>query len=110
MAGTTSPIWRPAGADGGDPAHPVTVLSVGRAVAKKGYDDLLAALALLPAGLSWRLVHVGGGALAGHLKREAARRGLERRIEWRGARPQPEVLHAYRDADLFVLAAKVARD
>ena len=97
-------------ADGGDPECPVTLLSVGRAVAKKGYDDLLAALALLPAGLSWRLIHVGGGALAGHLKREAARLGLERRIEWRGARPQPDVLQAYREADLFVLAAKVAKD
>jgi glycosyltransferase involved in cell wall biosynthesis len=97
-------------ADGGDSACPVTLLSVGRAVAKKGYDDLLAALALLPAGLSWRLVHVGGGALAGQLKREAARLGLERRIEWRGGQPQPEVLRAYREADLFVLAAKVAKD
>jgi glycosyltransferase involved in cell wall biosynthesis len=105
-----APSARADAADGGDPAYPVTLLSVGRAVAKKGYDDLLAALALLPAGLSWRLVHVGGGALAGHLKREAARLGLERRIEWRGARPQPEVLKAYREADLFVLAAKVARD
>jgi glycosyltransferase involved in cell wall biosynthesis len=97
-------------ADGSDPACPVTLLSVGRAVAKKGFDDLLTALALLPAGLSWRLVHVGGGALAGHLKREAARLGFEQRIEWRGAQPQPEVLKAYRQADLFVLAAKVARD
>jgi glycosyltransferase involved in cell wall biosynthesis len=96
--------------DGSDPACPVTLLSVGRAVPKKGYDDLLAALALLPAGLSWRLVHVGGGALAGRLKREAARLGLARHIEWRGAQPQPAVLQAYREADLFVLAAKVARD
>src|SRR5205814_1878175 len=55
-------------------------------------------------------VHIGGGVLAGDLKREAARLGLDRRIEWRGAQPQPEVLKAYREADLFVLAAKVARD
>jgi glycosyltransferase involved in cell wall biosynthesis len=79
-------------------------------VAKKGYDDLLAALALLPRELSWQLVHIGGGALTGRLKREAARLGLERQIEWRGAQPQPAVLQAYRAADLFVLAAKVARD
>jgi glycosyltransferase involved in cell wall biosynthesis len=44
------------------------------------------------------------------LKREAARLGLQRHIEWRGAQPQPEVLTAYREADLFVLAAKVAKD
>jgi glycosyltransferase involved in cell wall biosynthesis len=35
---------------------------------------------------------------------------LARHIEWRGAQPQPAVLQAYREADLFVLAAKVARD
>jgi glycosyltransferase involved in cell wall biosynthesis len=96
--------------DGSDPANPVMLLSVGRAVAKKGYDDLLAALALLPAELSWRLVHIGGGALTAKLKAEAARLGLADRIEWRGARPQPEVLAAYREADLFVLAAKIAPD
>jgi glycosyltransferase involved in cell wall biosynthesis len=96
--------------DGSDPARPVTLLSVGRAVAKKGYDDLLAALALLPRELHWRFVHIGGGALAGKLKEEASRHGLADRIEWRGARPQPEVLAAYHEADLFVLAAKIAPD
>ena len=96
--------------DGSDPARPVTLLSVGRAVAKKGYDDLLAALALLPRELAWRLVHIGGGALAGKLKREAARHGLTERIDWRGAQPQPAVLQAHREADLFVLAAKIAKD
>lgn len=101
---------RPSGSDGRDPAHPVTILSVGRAVAKKGYDDLLAALALLPRDLHWRFVHIGGGPLAGELKAQAARLGLAGRIEWRGALPQPEVLAAYREADLFALAAKVAPD
>jgi len=96
--------------DGGDPGRPVVLLSVGRAVAKKGYDDLLTALALLPRGLAWRLVHIGGGALAGKLQQEAARLGLADRIEWRGACPQPDVLAAYREADLFVLAAKIAPD
>ena len=105
-----SPPARPRGGDGSDPAHPVTILSVGRAVGKKGFDDLLAALALLPPELAWRLVHVGGGVLAKALKQQARRLGLAHRIAWRGALPQPEVLAAYRAADLFVLAAKVAPD
>lgn len=105
-----SAIRLPSTADGSDPAHPVRLLSIGRAVAKKGYDDLLAALALLPQDLNWRLVHIGGGGLAKSLKDEAARLGLAGRVEWRGARPQPEILAAYREADLFVLAAKVAPD
>jgi glycosyltransferase involved in cell wall biosynthesis len=96
--------------DGRDPGEPVVILSVGRAVEKKGYDDLLAALALLPPQLAWRLVHIGGGAGAARLKRQATELGLDGRIDWRGARPQPQVLAACREADLFVLAAKVARD
>jgi len=104
------PRPRQPGGDGSDPARPVTLLSVGRAVEKKGYDDLVTALALLPPGLAWRFVHIGGGVLAKRLKRQASRLGLDGRIEWRGARPQPEVLAAYREADLFVLAAKIGRD
>ena len=96
--------------DGSDPARAVMLLSVGRAVPKKGFDDLLAALALLPRELNWRLVHIGGGTLAKNLKDEATRLGLADRIDWRGARPQPDVLAAYRAADLFVLAAKAAAD
>ncbi|MBV9553477.1 MAG: glycosyltransferase [Alphaproteobacteria bacterium] len=96
--------------DGSDPARPVVLLSVGRAVAKKGYDDLLAALALLPPELPWRLVHIGGGALTHRLQRTAAALGVAGRIDWRGARLQPEVLAAYREADLFVLAARIAAD
>jgi glycosyltransferase involved in cell wall biosynthesis len=95
-------------ADGSNPSHPVMLLSVGRAVAKKGYDDLLDALALLPAGAAWRLVHIGGGELRERLQHRAAALGLAERIEWRGALPQPDVLAAYRTADLFVLAAKIA--
>ena len=100
----------PAERDGGDPARPVRILSVGRAVAKKGYDDLLAALALLPPDLHWRFVHIGGGALRETLRRQAAALGLSNRIEWRGAQDQAAVLAAYRDADIFVLASRIAAD
>jgi glycosyltransferase involved in cell wall biosynthesis len=98
--------WR----DGSDPRQPVLILSVGRAVAKKGYDDLLDALGLLPADLEWRFIHIGGGTLDGALRLQAERLGLSHRIEWRGAMAQPAVLAAYREADLFVLASKVAKD
>jgi glycosyltransferase involved in cell wall biosynthesis len=101
---------RPFGGDGSDPRNPVVLLSVGRLVAKKGYDDLLAALAVLPSGLEWRFVHIGGGALAAALHRQAERLGLSRRIEWRGALAQPDVLAGYRAADLFVLASRPTRD
>jgi glycosyltransferase involved in cell wall biosynthesis len=105
-----SPHLRGEGPDGSVPAAPVVLLSVGRAVEKKGYDDLLAALALLPREFAWRFIHIGGGVLAKRLKQQAAQLGLADRIEWRGAQPQTEVLAAYREADLFVLAAKIGRD
>ncbi len=96
--------------DGGAPARAVTLLSVGRAVEKKGYGDLLQALARLPKDLHWRLVHVGGGKLGRALRAQAARLGLSARIDWRGALPQEQVLALYRSADLFVLASRIARD
>jgi glycosyltransferase involved in cell wall biosynthesis len=100
----------PAERDGGDATRPVRILSVGRAVAKKGFDDLLAALALLPPDLHWRFVHIGGGALRDALRRQAERLGIAARVEWRGAQPQERVLDAYRDADVFVLASRIAAD
>lgn len=96
--------------DGGDSGDPVVVVSVGRAVPKKGYDDLLDALAALPAGLHWRFVHVGGGALKDALRQQAARLGIADRVTWLGAQPRAAVLAALAGADLFVLASKVARD
>ena len=84
------------------------ILSVGRAVEKKGFDDLLVALAALPPARDWRFVHVGGGPLLPALKRQAEQAGIAARIEWRGALPQDEVLRLYREADLFVLPSRVA--
>ena len=92
------------------PAGPVRILSVGRAVEKKGYDVLIDALARLPGDLDWRFVHVGGGALAGDLKNQARRLGIDGRIAWLGAQPQPAVLEQYRHADIFVLASRIAAD
>jgi glycosyltransferase involved in cell wall biosynthesis len=95
--------------DGSDPADPVRLLSVGRAVEKKGFDVLLEALARLPDGLHWRWTHIGGGELAGALKAQAERLRVGGRVEWLGAQAQDRVVRAYKEADLFVLAAKIAR-
>jgi glycosyltransferase involved in cell wall biosynthesis len=96
--------------DDGDGAAVPVIASVGRAVPKKGYGDLLAALALLPPGLAWRFVHIGGGPLLPDLRAQARQLGLSDRIEWRGAQPQEQVLELYRQADLFVLASRIADD
>ncbi len=96
--------------DGRPASKPVRLLSVGRAVEKKGYDVLLAALAALPDDLDWTFTHIGGGAMRAKLGRKAQRLGLDKRITWAGACTQADVLAAYRNADLFVLASKIAGD
>ncbi len=89
---------------------PLTLLSVGRLVEKKGFDRLIAALALLPADLDWRWVHIGGGTLSESLQASAQELGVADRIDWQGARAQPDVITAMRGADLFVLPSRVAAD
>lgn len=96
--------------DGSDPADPVRILAVSRAVGKKGLDLLLAALAALPAEAHWRLTHVGGGLGLPALKRRAGALGIAGRISWLGAAPQTEVLAELRRADLFVLPSRIAAD
>jgi glycosyltransferase involved in cell wall biosynthesis len=95
--------------DGSDPADPVRLVAVGRMVAKKGFDDLLQALAALPPGLHWRFAHVGGGELAEALKAKALALGIGPRVAFMGAKAQPDVVATLREADLFVLPAKEAR-
>ncbi|MBI3197044.1 MAG: glycosyltransferase family 4 protein [Rhodospirillales bacterium] len=96
--------------DGTAAADPVIILSIGRKVEKKGYGDLLQALARLPAKLHWRFEHVGAGELAEALKAEAASLGIAERCTWHGAQPQKVVFAALARADLFVLASKRAAD
>jgi glycosyltransferase involved in cell wall biosynthesis len=96
--------------DGSDPRNPALLLSVGRAVEKKGYDVLLRALALLPRDLHWRFEHIGGGDRLAALKELASELGIADRIVWKGATAQEEVLAHYRSADLFVLPCRIAAD
>lgn len=96
--------------DGSDAADPVRFVTIGRAVAKKGFDDLLEALAKLPGTLNWRLTHIGGGEKLKTLQAQAQALGLADRIVWAGPKAQDEVVAALRTADLFVLPSKEAGD
>jgi glycosyltransferase involved in cell wall biosynthesis len=96
-------VWRKAH----DPLH---LMSVGRLVEKKGFDRLIEALALLPAGLDWHWTHIGGGGLGDLLQGMATDAGVADRITWRGACDQPEVIEAMRESDIFVLPSRVAAD
>ena len=93
--------------DGSSPEKTVKLLSVGRAVSKKGYGDLLDALARIPEQLHWSFTHIGGGDLLPDLQTQAQNLGIERRCHWLGPQPQQVVLEHYRKADLFVLNSQV---
>ena len=86
------------------------ILSIGRAVTKKGFDDLLTALAALPDGCHWNFKHIGEGECLPELKKYAQELGLGDRVRWLGAQPQEKVLDHLRSADLFALACKIAPD
>lgn len=89
---------------------PFRMMSVGRLVEKKGFDNLIDALALLPKTLDWHWTHIGGGALDGEMRARADVAGISARITWRGACDQPEVIASMRESDLFVLPSRVAED
>ncbi len=96
--------------DGSKPDDPVRIVSVGRAVPKKGYDVLLRALARLPADLHWRFDHLGGGGELPGLQALAESLGIAARCRWLGSVDQNEVLAAYRQADIFALASRITAD
>jgi glycosyltransferase involved in cell wall biosynthesis len=96
--------------DGRDPGSPVTLLAVGRAVEKKGFDDLLRALALVPPDAHWQLLHIGDGGGLPMLGQLARALRIDDRIRWLGAQAHTTVLDAYRAADIFVLPSRIAAD
>lgn len=96
--------------DGRSLDDPVVILSVGRAVPKKGYDVLLRALAQLPVGMNWKFIHVGDGTEIRAMKNLADELGVAKQIVWAGAVNQSEVLLHYQQADIFALACRVTAD
>jgi len=98
----------PSAHDGGA-GGPVRILSVGRAVEKKGFDDLLRALAKIAPDIDWHFEHIGGGALTKKLKAQSERLGIQDRITFHGARAHEDVIDAFRRADLFVLPSRIAK-
>jgi colanic acid/amylovoran biosynthesis glycosyltransferase len=86
------------------------ILAVGRAVPKKGFGDLLTALARLTAeGVPWRAHLVGGGPLLDELRDQKSRLGLDD-LEITGALQQTEIRHLLDQADVFVLPCIPAPD
>jgi glycosyltransferase involved in cell wall biosynthesis len=87
------------------------LLSVGRLVEKKGFEDLLRALALLQArGVAFTLRLCGEGPLHDSLVEMRDRLGLAGAVAFLGARTHEEVTAAMAEADAFVLMPHVTSD
>ncbi len=93
--------------DGSSKKKTVELVTVGRAVAKKGIDTLLKSLSDLPAHLHWRWTHIGGGPLKQESQDLATELDIADRCEFLGALPQAKVLDTYRSSDLFILPSRI---
>lgn len=83
------------------PADAGILLALGRFVEKKGFDDLLQALARLPAeigGRSWVALIVGDGPMAEELRKLCTDLGLDPRVRWLGWQNPPDPYYALADA------------
>ncbi len=91
------------------PAPPFRVLSVGRLVPKKGYDDLLQALKILETlGVDFHFDHIGSGEEKEKIHALARHLGLQPRVTFHGTLPHEKVIEFYRRSHVFVLACKTA--
>ncbi len=89
---------------------PLRLVSVGRAVPKKGYASLLDALAVIPDEVDWRFEHIGGGELRAALQDQAKALKIADRITWQGPQSQEKVVELLARADVFLLASQNQTD
>jgi glycosyltransferase involved in cell wall biosynthesis len=80
-----------------------TVLFVGRLDAEKRVDELIRALALLPAALPLNVELVGTGSRRDEWQRLAADLGVGDRVRFSGFVPDEELPAAYERADIFCI-------
>lgn len=95
--------------DGSQPGEPVRLVTVARAVEKKGLRVLLQALARLPTALHFQWHHFGDGEELKALKELGRSLGLDAKITWHGAVAHDAVIRALDESDLFLLPADVAK-
>ena len=103
----SEPVSKRSGQDAG---NSLRIITVGRAVVKKGLDNLLSALALLPGDLHWQWTHIGGGELKPQLIAQANALGISDHCKFCGALDQTQVIAAYNASDLFVLPCRIDRN
>ncbi len=89
---------------------PLTILSVGRLIEKKGQEYLIDACALLAKrGLGFQCYIVGAGPLRRSLQTRIDRYGLQHRVLLLGALGQDRVLELHQHSDIFALPCVVSK-
>ena len=88
---------------------PYQLLAMGRFVAKKGYDVLLAAAGILAGrGVPFVLTMAGDGGLRGALERQAQDLGIADKVRFPGFLTYDAVSAAFAGADVFLMPCVVA--
>lgn len=93
-----------------DEQGPLTIVTVARAVEKKGLDTLLEAFAQASQDRPMRWLQIGGGPERDRLAALANALGVGDRVEFLGALDREEVFAYLAKADLFCLPARIAAD
>jgi colanic acid/amylovoran biosynthesis glycosyltransferase len=90
----------------------IEIISVGRLVAKKGFADLLDALAIVKqkSSKSFRCTIVGSGPLNDELRARREKLGLQNEVVFAGQQPVDKIVSLFGSMDFYVQASKTALD
>ncbi len=87
------------------------IISVGRLIEKKGFEDLIAACGILARrNCSFSCQIIGTGPMEGELREQIEELGLQDQVELMGARPQKEVIELVQRAAVFAAPYVVGSD
>jgi glycosyltransferase involved in cell wall biosynthesis len=93
------------------PPNRPLILSVGRLVEKKGFQDLLEALFIVKkSGEDFQCAIYGTGPLAKQLEEWIERQGMTDEVSLKGDRTQQELISVYQNATLFILTPVQTED
>ena len=91
--------------------RPRRIVTVGRLVEKKGFDDLVTACALLVArGCDFTCDIIGDGPLQPALQAQITNQGLTDRVRLLGPQPQGDVIQQIQNAAIFAAPCVVGED
>ncbi|MDW7771569.1 MAG: glycosyltransferase family 4 protein [Desulfobulbaceae bacterium] len=91
------------------PRPPFRILTVARLTAKKGIPTILQALSILrDRGIDFQYTLIGDGEDRDTLLEMIGGLGLKEHCRWKGTLTHDQVLHEFRQADVFVLGCEIA--